>query len=144
VQLSGNISFRGPVLRFVLASGVSFGISFGTPIFLHEILAIPPPVAVALTLTLILFLNFFVAKYFIYRSSGSIRSEFLSYIGVSVGFRIAEYAGFALLYLALGFKYYVANLLVVSASFPIKFFAYQFAVYSSRPVPQDLQRSPIP
>ena len=136
--------FPGTALRFVLASGLSFAVSFGTPIFLHEFIAVPPPLAVALALGLVLLLNFFVAKYFIYRSSGPIRREFVSYIGVNIGFRIAEYAGFELLYLGFGMKYYIANFLVIAASFPVKFFAYQFAVYAHRPIPQDIERNPIP
>jgi putative flippase GtrA len=138
------LALAGSAIRYTISSAASFVISFGTPIFLHEAVAVAPQLAVAIGLILAFVFNFLSGKYFIYRSGGPIWREFASYAVVNAAFRGLEYGCFTLLYLNLGLKYYIANFVVILASFPIKFFVYNFTVYATPRVNRAIERDTLP
>lgn len=119
-------------LRFLLASPPSFAISFGGPILLHEVFGISPSIAVALCFLTAFIFNFYVMKYFVYRSDGSVLREFRNYAFTNLAFRVTEYLCFSLLYLVVGIRYFIANFVVIATSFVVKFVVYDMIVYGKR------------
>lgn len=111
---------RAQVLRFGLTSLLSAVITLGLPVVLHEARHIEPRVAVGIALMIAFGVNFLTTRYFVFRSDAGLWRALQRFALSSLAFRSAEYVGFLLLFEA-GLPYFGAQLIVVGASFVLKF-----------------------
>lgn len=124
------MSLRGQGIRFVIATGISATVTLALPIALHEGIGVSETRAVAVALLLAFFMNFFLTRFFVYRSRGTPGTEFLKYAAFSGVMRGAEYAIFLGLFLVLGAAYYIALFLSLLISWFAKFFILRNFVFS--------------
>ena len=124
------------IARFGFTSAVSAVVTLGLPILLHAGLRIDPRIAVATAFVVAFFVNFALTRWFVFRSAGSARGDFVRFAASSVVFRGLEYLAFLALYEG-GMTYYVAQVIVVGVSFVFKFIALRRLVYGKR-VPNEM------
>ena len=112
------------------ASGVAFGANLGLTAFFHEIAGLRPEIAFALTLVLVLVLNFAQMRWFVWGDTDQpIARQFLLFASSSLGFRGLEYLAFLLLNSVLGVQYLIAVTGVLVVSFLSKFIYYRRLVF---------------
>ena len=115
----------GQLLRFGFTTGLSAIVSVGLPAFLHEILGIEQKIAVAISQSTVLLLNFLMIRAFVFRSRRGARRDLAYYVGSTIGFRTAEYGLFLVLFELAGLYYLTALVVTLGISTVIKFFWYR-------------------
>ncbi len=117
---------------FILATGIGFAINVGLTAFLHEILGIPPGIAFAVALACAYAVNFFNNRKWVFASDAAAVPQVVRFLSVSLGFRLAEYLVFLLLFNILGIHYLFAVLISLSSFYFLKFFVYKEIVFTSK------------
>ena len=125
-----NRSHAGEVFRYMVMTCTSAGISLGIPFALHEGAAVRPSIAVAIGLLTTFFVNFAVAKSYVFRRLGALKTQMMRFALVSLNFRVGEYFSFLLLNFAFGINYSIALISVLIASLIAKFFIYKLFVFA--------------
>jgi putative flippase GtrA len=119
----------GEVLRFCGVGALSYLLGVGLAALFHEISGLRPEVAVGLSLAIILLTNFFLARVFIFRSSGRVHHELMLFGITSAAMRGAEYLVFLALLNGLGINYLVGMTAAMLASSCAKFLLYKKVVF---------------
>ena len=123
-------SHVGEMFRYMVMTCTSAAISLGIPFVLHEGAGVRPSVAVAVGLLATFFVNFAVAKRYVFRRLGALKTQMFRFAFVSLNFRIGEYLSFLLLNFAFGIDYMIALIAVLIASLIAKFFIYKLFVFA--------------
>ena len=122
-----------PQVRFVVLSGVSFGLNFGLTVGLAQIAGLPPPTAFAIALGTVFVVNFLLMRFYVYRASAaSLWGQLVRYVPSAFLFRFAEQRVFAWVHAQDWLPYQLAVIGVLGASTVVKFF-YWGAVVFVRP-----------
>jgi putative flippase GtrA len=119
------------MLRFGMATAVSATITLGLPVLLVEFGGVPERRAVAIALAVAFVVNFVTTRRFVFRSEGRAGGELWRFALTSAGFRLAEYLAFLGLH-SLGMVYFLAQALVLTMSFLLKFLVLRSFVYGDR------------
>ena len=123
--------------RWSLASVFSFSMVVGLTAFLHEVCHVGEQIAFLVPLVILFTANFFICRFFVYRShAGSLGRQFAGYAVSVAGFRIAEYLVYWFLIDVMNVWYLLAVFFVVPTSFVVKFLAFGGLVFREG----DLQR----
>jgi putative flippase GtrA len=122
-------AFLGEVLRFCGVGALSYLLGIALAALFHEISGLKPEVAVGLSLATILLTNFFLARVFIFRSSGRVHHELVLFGLTSAAMRGAEYLVFLGLLNAFGINYLVAMTAAMLLSSCAKFLLYKKVVF---------------
>lgn len=112
--------------RFGLSSVASATISLGLPALLHEVFGIEQKVAVAISQSSVLLLNFLMIRLFVFRSQGRAGRDLGYYVGSTIAFRGLEFLLFLALFELAGLYYLTALVLTLGTSTAIKFVWYRF------------------
>lgn len=113
---------------------VGFLLNIGITAFAHELLGATEELAFAIALAMVFAFHFLSGRYVIYGASdGDPKRQLLRYALASGGFRGAEYVGFLVLHTAAGLPYLAAAMVVLGASFIVKFFFYGRVVFTADP-----------
>ena len=120
-------------IRWAIGSGLSFGINVGLAVLLHEVFAVPERIAYLCALVTVFFVNFFVARYFVFESrAGSGKAQLGKFLGSTLAFRGAEYVAFLVIMSLVADDWYPAIIVVVSVvSLTLKFFVYRAFVFKA-------------
>jgi putative flippase GtrA len=117
-----------------MSTGVSAAITIGLPALLHELLGLQQTVAVAISQSSALLVNFLMIRVFVFRSKRAAPRDLAYYVGSAAAFRGLEYLCFLALF-ELGHLYYlIALVLTLGTSTLIKFVWYRF-LFGERPEP---------
>lgn len=116
-------------LRYVGLGGMTFLLYVGLTALLHEVWELPETAAFAIAIAIVYVLNFFLARHFVYDSSGGIGTQATRFLFVSLAARACEYAAFAVLHVWLGLYYLLSIVLVTAVSVVVKFFVYRSMVF---------------
>jgi putative flippase GtrA len=116
----------GQLLRFGVSSGASAAVSLGLPVLLHEAFGIEQKLAVAISQSSVLLLNFLMIRVFVFRSKRAARRDLAYYVGSAVAFRGLEYLLFLVLFELAGLFYFTALLVTLGTSTVVKFVWYRF------------------
>lgn len=108
---------------------VSASLTLGLPPLFHEVLGLGEELAVALALGTAFAVNFFTVRIVVFRSFGNPASEFLRYAITNASFRVSEYFLFIIFHLIFDMYYILALVIILLASFVIKFFFYRTFVF---------------
>ncbi len=125
-----KLTIRQAVL-FTFATAIGFGINIGLTAFLHEILGLSPGISFAVALACAYIINFFNNRKWVFTSDAEVFPQTVRFLAVSLGFRLAEYLVFLLLYSALGLHYLAAVLISLLSFYFLKFFVYKEVVFTS-------------
>ena len=128
-RLLGQIDSRA-LARFAAGGILSSGVTLGVATLLHEVAGVRETWSAAGGLACALASNFLLSRFFIFRGTTiPVRQQLLRYIGMNGAFRVLEYLGFLVLHLV-GVHYLLALVLVLGASFVVKFLAYDKFVFA--------------
>ncbi len=119
---------------------MSFFLTLGLTLFLHEGLRAPEELAFAVGLGSALVVNFFSCRHLIFvnAASGDARRQFILFVGSSFTFRGGEYVAFLLIHTVGGLDFMVAILGILLTSMLVKFFYYRTVVFpASKERPSD-------
>lgn len=122
----------GEAIRYGIATGLSAGLSLLLPLFFHELLKLPEEMAVALALLIVFAVNYFVIRRFVFQSSGPAKSEVFKFLLATGAFRICEYLAFLVALNFTDLNYMKILILVLIASFMLKFIVHRTFVFSNR------------
>jgi putative flippase GtrA len=123
--------WRAQVSRYFVVSLISFGVTLGLAEALR-LLSIRAEAAFALTLAVMLGLNFLACRIWIFRNDGkSVMAQFAQFAASIVGFRLVEYGGFIVLHNLLGLRYLWAIAVVLCVSSASKFLFFRGVVFAA-------------
>lgn len=109
-------------------SAVSFLVNVGMFALLSGPLGMPPEVAAACAVSIVMVINFLACRYWVFEaSSGKLTRQFVMFLLATLAFRSLEIAVFSLVYRHLGINELLAYVAVLSASFVLKFAFYDNA-----------------
>lgn len=122
------------MIRFTLASGLSFLVTYGTPIVLVELLGLAVLVATAIGFLGVMLMNFAVQKYYVFESSGTGKgkAQLVRFILFSLAARSVEYALFALLLWIFSAPYQLLLFMVLFTGFIVKFLVLNTVIFKER------------
>lgn len=125
-----DISRRRSLVRFGIVTVITFALSFGLTILLHEVAGAPEELAYAVALATVFCTSFAFLRWYIYgRRTGPIVPQFFWYGLSALGFRGSEYLAFLVLHTWLDTPYILAMLVIQGASFVAKFLYYGAVVF---------------
>ena len=114
------------MFRYLINSGLSFGLNIGMTVFLAEIIQLPEEIAFLIALVVVFASNFLMLRYFVYEAKEkSLKNQFVHYFFSVTGFRILEYLSFLFFHTWLKFEYRVVAIVVLTISAIVKFFFYR-------------------
>jgi putative flippase GtrA len=119
----------GEMLRFCAVGAVSYGLGITLAALFHEIAGLSQEIAVAVSLAIVLGTNFFLARAFIFRSSGRMGGELMRFVATSATMRGFEYLAFLGLLNGAGMNYLVALTTALVLSTCLKFVLYKKLVF---------------
>jgi putative flippase GtrA len=122
------------LIRFGVSTGLSAAVTLGVPVLLHEALKVDQKVAVAISQSSALLINFLMIRVFVFRSQRAARRDLAYYVGSAVAFRGLEYLLFLALFTFGRLFYLTALVLTLGASTLLKFVWYRF-LFAERPEP---------
>ena len=118
--------------RWTAFSIISFLSVLALTIVSREILKVPARYAIALPLFYSIIANFFICRHLVFlRQTESIFPQFVKYLCSVAGFRFADFLLFWLLVEFLNVWYVVAVLLVLPATFVLKFLFFRSIVFTT-------------
>lgn len=124
----------GQLFRFGVSTALSAGVTLGIPLMLHEEFGVEQRIAVAISQSSALLLNFLMIRVFVFRSKRAAQRDLAYYVGSAVAFRALEYLLFLRLF-TFDHVFYVAALIAtLGTSTLLKFVWYRF-LFGRRPEP---------
>ncbi|MFN3167338.1 MAG: GtrA family protein [Phycisphaeraceae bacterium] len=109
-------------LRFALLSGLSFLVNLSMTALLHEWAGLSGLVAVPIAMACVTVMNFAALRWFVFGHDGrGVGHQFAGFVASIAGFRLAEYAAFALLHGVFGSPYLITYATILVASLIGKF-----------------------
>ncbi|MBV5308286.1 GtrA family protein [Chromatium okenii] len=121
--------FSAEFRRYLAVTILSATLSIGLPIFFHEVINILEEVAVALSFAVVLLVNFFTVRYFVFAVNGSVAKQVGRFIFSSMIFRALEYVIFLLIFSLMQINYILAIVITLSLSLLVKFYFQKFFVF---------------
>ena len=116
--------------RFLIWSGVSFTVNFLLCILFVEVLAFREDLAFASSVVIVFFINFLAVRYYIFDdSTTSIGTQFLGFLGGTIGFRVLEYFAFYWLVNRMQLNYQMVFVVVTGVSMVSKQIIYRVSVF---------------
>jgi putative flippase GtrA len=122
----------GDATRFVGFGVMSYGLGIAISAFLGEVVQLSAEAAVATSLAILIIVNFWLSRRFVFRASGEIRSQFPRFLGTTVLMRGVEYLLFLLLYRIFSLHYLIALTISMGLSTCFKFFLYRGLVFGQQ------------
>lgn len=123
---------RKRFVRYLAMSGLSFMISVGLTVSLHEVLGVPEESAAAVALATAFVVNFVTVRQFVFRNTNDPFPQMVRFGLTSIVFRIVEYLFFLLLHSHLGVFYVVALIVTLVTSLVLKYLCYRYFVFGPR------------
>lgn len=122
----------GDATRFVGFGVMSYGLGIAISAFLSEIVKLSAEAAVAASLAILIIVNFWLSRRFVFRATGEVRSQFPRFLGTTVLMRGVEYMLFLLLYRVFSLHYLMALTIGMGLSTCVKFFLYRGLVFGQQ------------
>jgi putative flippase GtrA len=121
------------ILRFAAGGVLSSGVTLGVTALLREIFGVREAIAAAVGLASAMLVNFLFLRHFVFASRATPIPRQLTMFLTSNGvFRVLEYLGFLVVIRLLDLHYLLSLLLVLGASFLLKFLVYERFVFAHR------------
>ena len=115
--------------RYLTTTIQSAAITLGLPWVLHDFGNVTEKKAVAIAFLCAFFINFFILKYWVFRSKNQTSSQLLTFAITSALFRGAEYLAFILLLHFLQINYLVSIFLILCISLICKFMVQKHMIF---------------
>jgi GtrA-like protein len=119
-------AWQKALFRWAQLSCASFVINFGLTVVLHEWGQVPAEAAFAVSLAVVLVMNFLLMRWYVYETkAGAIWQKFSLYFCSAIVFRATEYGAFLLWHTWYGSDYRLALVSISVISSGVKFFYYR-------------------
>ena len=118
--------------RYFLLGGIGFGLGLFLSWNFHENLNLSEPVSVALTVIILFFFNFFMARSFIFKDRDNLLKQAAKFIAISLTMRGAEYILFLILFYVFGIYYLVSYMTAIAVIYLPKYFLYKTVVFNAK------------
>lgn len=117
--------------KFVVVGGFSYAFALAQMAFYIEVLGAPPKIAYAVTLVVLLAVNFLLNRYWVFLATEEHAArQGVKYVATVAAGRGVDWAVFALLdTLAPAVPYGVAVFIAMSVVLPLKFLAFKLVVF---------------
>jgi putative flippase GtrA len=123
----------GAFARWCGFSAVSFASVITLTTALREVLGADQRIAFLLPLVIMFFVNFLTLRYFIYRTKEvPIATQFAGYAASAIGFRVTEFVAYWTLVDVFSLHYFVSIVIVLPASFVLKFVVFGSVAFRQR------------
>jgi putative flippase GtrA len=119
----------GEAARFIGLGVISYLLGIGLSALFREILGLSEEISVALSLAILIVVNFWLNKQFVFRAAGSSLPQLVRFAATAVGSRAAEYVMFLALLRWVKLNYLVALTVVLIISSCLKFLLYRQLVF---------------
>lgn len=117
-------------LKWGILSGFSFFLNIGLLFSLHEFLGLSAEIAFALSLLTVFLANFFILRYYIFKSGETNwKYQFIYFFYASICFRVLEYSFFLILHSWFGIYYLLTAIIILGLSSISKFLFYRSFVF---------------
>ena len=120
------------LMRFVGLGFISFPLGIGISALCHEVFGWHEEVAVAVSIAILIVVNFTLSRVYVFRSIKSVRSQLIRFVSVALVMRGIEYGMFLVLLRAFGVPYLFAMASALVISLGMKFLIYRAWVFGSR------------
>lgn len=117
--------------RYLHLAAISACVTLGLPVVLHEFALVEEKLSVGLSLLTAFFLNFLLARSYVFRTRTSLAPQLFRFAFANLTFRLSEYLAFLAIYHWLELFYALAVAIVLFLSFIIKFVLYRLFVFKS-------------
>jgi len=125
--------FSTKFLRFVFLGGFTWSFAFSQMYLYTQILSMAYGRAYAITQVCIIFLNFILARHWIFYSiEENPFTQGAKFVVAVFMFRFFDWCLFILFNNYIGIRYYIAIFLAMSLVFPFKYLTYKIGVFSDR------------
>jgi len=127
------------ISRLLIASGGSFTLNIGLTFLLVSGAKLYEPIAYAITLTTVFFVNFASMRYYVYgdrKASAKLQRQLHRCLVVAIVSRLAEWVTFTIAVKVFGVNYLVAVIVVNIISSLAKFVLYEKWVFANAPTPE--------
>ena len=118
------------IIRYLMASGLSFVISMGLTALLHEVAGLVEPAAVGIALFTAFLVNFFTLRRFVFGSTDRPGPQLIRFVFVSVAYRLSEWGAFYLIHTMVGINYNITLGSILVVTFILKYFTARFFVFA--------------
>ena len=120
--------------RYIAAGLISFSANIIFTVLFVELMAIQIWIASAASFSIVLLINFFIARSFVFRAvEGRVMPQAMRYLLLNITMRAVEYGLFLMFLGILATHYTVCLALALSTSNIFKFFTYRFLVFGIAP-----------
>ncbi len=109
-------------LRYIVATGLSFSLTLFLSFSLKSFLGMPEKFAVAATLFIVFFINFYTNRVFVFRSKANARRQIVYFAASSIAFRVVDYSLFFILFSWSNVHYLWALSSALVITFIVKYF----------------------
>jgi putative flippase GtrA len=129
---------RTQAFRFALLSGMSFVVNLSMTFALHERVGLSSLIAVPIAMACVTAMNFAALRWFVFGHDGrSVWHQFAGFVGSIAGFRLVEYAAFALFHGVFGSPYLTTYAAILVASLIGKFVLLRGTVFRTHKPPAE-------
>lgn len=108
-----------------------FGLGIIVSWTLHEILNLSEPISVGITIVLLFFFNFFMARIMVFKERHNLLKQATRFFVVSILMRSLEYGVFLLLFYIAEIYYLISYTASIALVFVFKYFAYKNVVFTA-------------
>jgi len=127
---------RTQAFRFALLSGLSFVVNLSMTFALHEWIGLSSLIAVPIAMACVTTMNFAALRWFVFGHDGrGVWRQFVGFVGSIAGFRLVEYAAFALIHGVFGSPYLTTYAAILVASLIGKFLLLRGTVFRTHRPP---------
>lgn len=116
--------------RFLLVAPFSFSLAIFLPTSFHRIFNLPEDISYILSTILILLINFYINRRYVFTANYPLKRQIFRYMSVSIFLKILEFLWYKLFLSTGGLIFELAIGAALVLSFVLKFFIFKYLVFS--------------
>lgn len=120
---------RSSGFRYILAAPLSALLAVLIPNFFIKVFDLNEDNAFYLTLLILLFINFIISCYFIFRQTTTLKTQFIKYTLAAIFFRWLDATWYKLYSHFVDLNYEVIIILSIGTTFILKYIVYKFLIF---------------
>ena len=119
------------MVRYFLLGAFGFGLGILLSWNFHENLNLSEPLSVGLSVVILLFFNFFMAREMVFKERNNLLKQAARFLVISLLMRCLEYGVFLLLFYKAEIYYLISYTTSIALIFVLKYFAYKKIVFTA-------------
>jgi putative flippase GtrA len=119
------------MVRYFLLGAFGFGLGILLSWNFHENLNLSEPLSVGLSVVILFFFNFFMAREMVFKERNNLLKQAARFLVISLLMRSLEYGVFLLLFYKAEIYYLISYTTSIALIFVLKYFAYKKIVFTA-------------